>query len=318
MKLIFTSEYANLLLLANGLALIFYIGAKKKKRQRAMKFGNYDTLQKVAGKNFLKSSNILLATRMLALTALIIGVSNPVLQQEVPSTNTDYVLAIDSSSSMLASDLEPTRFQAAKTVSQDFVGELSNTTDIGVISFAGEVNKELEPVADKEAVRATIENIDTGDTAGTAIGNALFTSSSMLIDNSNKSKTVILITDGRNNVGSSVNESVEFAKSNNVTINAIGIGASNVTDEEEYGLVEGNNATRSEFPNLDVQELYSATNSTGGKLITVSDTNNLEDAFLNFEQNTTRTDISIYFIFLALFLMLFEWVLGTTRFSILP
>lgn len=317
MKLVFTSEYANLLLLANGLALIFYIGAKKKKRQRAMKFGNYETLQKVAGKNFLKSSNILLITRMLALTCLIIGISSPVLQEQIPSTNTDYVLAIDSSSSMLASDLEPTRFEAAKTVSNDFIGQLSNQTEIGVISFAGEVSKETEPVADKQLVRSRINAIDTGDTAGTAIGNAIFTSSSMLIDNSNKSRTVILITDGRNNVGSSVNESVEFAENNNVTINAIGIGQSN-RSTEQYGLVEGNNASRAQFPNLDVQELYHATNSTGGKLITVSDTAKLEEAFLNFEQNTARTDISVYFIFAALFLMLLEWVLGTTRFSILP
>lgn len=317
MKLIFTSEYANLLLLANGLALIFYIGAKKKKKQRAMKFGNYETLQKVAGKNFLKSSNILLITRMLALTCLIIGVSNPVLQQQLPSTNTDYAVAIDSSSSMLASDMEPTRFQAAKSVSTDFVNQLSNQTEVGVISFAGEVNRHTEPVADKPLVKSRIENISIGDTAGTAIGDAIYAGSSMLIGG-NQSKTVILITDGRNNVGSSINESAEFAETQNVTINAIGIGRANNTDEEEFGIVEGNNASRADYPNLDTEELYHATNATGGKLVTVSDRVDLEKALLDFEQSTVRDDISIYFIFAALILMLIEWMLGTTRFSILP
>lgn len=317
MKLIFTSQYANLLLFANGLAILFYIGAKKKKRQRAMKFGNYETLQKVAGKNFLKSSNILLITRMLALTCLIVGISNPVLQQELPSTDTDYVLAVDSSSSMLASDMEPTRFEAAKSVSADFVNQLSNRTEVGVISFAGEVNRETDPVADKPLVKSKIENLSTGSTAGTAIGDAIYAGSSMLIG-SNQSQKVILITDGRNNVGSSINDSADFAESNNVTLNAIGIGRQNNSEQQEYGVVEGNNATQAEYPNLDIQELYHATNQTGGKLVTVSNRTDFEDAFLNFEQNKVRSDISIYFIFAALFLMLIEWVLGTTRFSILP
>lgn len=316
MKLIFTSQYANLLLIANGLALLLYIGAKKKKRQRAMKFGNYETLQKVAGKNFLKSSNILLLTRMLALTALIIGISQPVLQQELPSTNTDYVLAIDSSSSMLADDLEPTRFEAAKTVSEDFVNQLSNETNVGVLSFAGEVNKESELTANKPQVKSSIENIQTGKVAGTAIGDAIYTGSSVLLG-SNQSRTVILITDGRNNVGSSINESVEFAENNNVTINAVGIGRQNHSTQS-YGVVAGENASRAQYPNLDVKELYYATNTTGGKLITVSNKTKLQDAFLSFEQNTVRTDISKYFIFAALLLMLVEWILGTTRFSILP
>ena len=68
MKLIFTNQYTELLLLANGLALLLFYAASQKKKQRAMKFGNYETLQKVAGKNFLSSSRIILAIKMLALT----------------------------------------------------------------------------------------------------------------------------------------------------------------------------------------------------------------------------------------------------------
>lgn len=315
-KLIFTSEYANIFFLVNGLAILFYLGAKKKKRQRAMKFGNYETLQKVAGKNFLKSSNIMLALKMLALTALVVGISNPVLQRTVQSTDSSYVIALDSSTSMLADDLEPTRFEAAKEVSNTFVGRLSNETKVGVVSFAGSVSRESELTSDHQQVRASISNAGTGSEAGTSIGDALHTSTSMLLDASS-SRRVILVTDGRNNAGISINESLGFVRSNNVTVNAIGIGEQG-RETESYGIVEGENASRASYPNLDTEQLYQVTNSTGGELVTVSNRSGLERAFLDFEETKVRQDISQYFIFLAVIIMLIEWTLGTTRFSILP
>lgn len=315
-KIAFTDQYANILLLLNGLVILFYLGAKKKKKQRAMKFGNYETLQKVAGKNFLKSSNIILVMKILALTSLVIGISNPVLQEKVPATKSDYVIAIDSSASMLASDIEPTRFQSAKTTSQNFIDKLSNQTKVGIVSFAGEVNQETGLTSNRKKLKTSIEGIETGTTAGTAIGDALYASTSMLL-NSNRSKTVILITDGRNNVGSSLNESIEYAQTHNVTVSTIGIGEAN-RSTDQFGTIRGQNASRAQYPNLDAESLYRVSNSTGGKLITVSNQTGLQEAFFKFEETTVETDISRYFIFLALFLILTEWILGTTRYSILP
>ena len=316
MKLIFTDQYAHIFFLLNGLAILFYLAAKKKKRQRAMKFGNYETLQKVAGKNFLKSSNILLVMKILALTSLIIGISQPVLEQTIPSTDSDYVIALDSSTSMLASDIEPTRFQSAKSTSKEFIDALSNETNVGIISFAGEVNRESDLISNKEDLKAAIDVTETGSTAGTAIGDAIYASSSLLID-SERSRTVILITDGRNNVGSGINESIDYAQTHNVTINTVGIGEAN-RSTEEFGVIQGENASRADYPNLDSESLYRVSNQTGGELVTVSNETSLRDAFFQFEESTVEKDLSRYFIFLALFLILTEWTLGTTKYSILP
>jgi len=316
LKLIFTDQYAHIFFLLNGLAILFYLGAKKKKRQRAMKFGNYETLQKVAGKNFLKSSNILLVMKILALTSLIVGISQPVLEQEIPSTNSDYVLAVDASSGMLVSDIKPTRFKAAKTASKQFVDTLSNETDVGIVSFAGEVHRESGLTNNKPELKATVDDISTGTTAGTAIGDAIYASTSLLLG-SNRSRTVILITDGRNNVGSSLNDSIEYAQTHNVTINTVGIGESNQS-RQEFGIIQGENASRAQYPNLDTESLYRVSNQTGGELVTVSNETSLRNAFFQFEETTVETDISRYFIFLALFLILTEWTLGTTKYSILP
>lgn len=317
MKLIFTNQYANILLIANGLALLFYLGAKKKKRQRAMKFGNYETLQKVAGKNFLKSSNILLITRMLALTALVIGISSPVLQQEQLSTDTDYVVGIDTSPNMLTSDVEPTRLAAAKEIGEQFVNRLNNQTEIGVISFDAEIYDEKPLNSNKPETLSSIRNIEEGTNPGTALGDAIYASTSMLIG-SNESKTVLLISDGNNNRGASVNESIDYANTHNVTINTVGVGESNTTEGSNYEIIGGVNASRANYPDMNTDNLAQVANQTGGTFLTVSNTENLEEAFLSFNQNTTEQDLSLYFIFAALILMLIEWVLGTTRFSILP
>ncbi|MFT4892374.1 MAG: Ca-activated chloride channel family protein [Candidatus Nanohaloarchaea archaeon] len=319
MQLIFTDQYANLFFLINGLAVIFYLSAKKMNRQRAMKFGNYETLQKVTGGKFIRSSNLMVLLRLGALTALIIGISNPVLLEQVPASESDYVVAIDSSSSMLAGDIDPTRFEAAKEISANFVSRTSEQSKKGVVSFSGTVNKEVELSDSTSNVSRAIQNISIGQQAGTAIGEALITSTSMLIGEENQTKKIILITDGRNNVGTSINESVKFVKNNDVEVNTIGIGnAENANETEDFGMISGENASRASFPNLDQEQLYSISNQTEGQSLTVTDKSQLESAFLQIEQTENRRDISQYFIFLAVGIMLLEWVLGSTRFSIIP
>lgn len=318
-ELVFTDQYANILFLINGLAIIFYLAAKKKNKKRAMKFGNYETLQKVAGREFISSSNFMIFLRLLAFTALIIGISNPVLVEEVPTSESDYVLAIDSSSSMLASDIEPTRFEAAKEISSNFISRTSQQSEKGVISFSGTVNKEVELSNNTANVSKAIQNIEIGQEAGTAIGEALITSTSMLIVDKNQTKKTILITDGRNNVGTSINESLKFVKNNDVRVDTIGIGDNeNSTENEEFGIISGENASRASFPNLNQKQLYTISNQTGGQSIMVADRDQFESAFLQIEQTENRRDISYYFIFLAVGIMLLEWVLGSTRFSIIP
>lgn len=314
MELIFASEYAEYLLLVNGIAILFYIAAKKNKKQRAMKFGNYETLQKVAGKDFLKSSNVILITRMLALTALIIGISSPVLIQETTSSNTDYVLAIDKSPNMMVRDVEPSRFEAAKTSAQNFVDILDNSTNVGLISFSGNVDIEAE--LEGTVTGNQIQGIEPGGTAGTSLGNAIYTGSTLLMNSTAESKSLVLITAGRDTAGQ-INRSVQFANKNNVTVNTVGIGSSE-SSENSFDTIEGQNASEAVYPAVNETLLQSISNSTGGESIRASSRNEMRNAFLSIESSESRNDISVYFIVIATILILLEWVLGTTRYSILP
>lgn len=316
MKLIFTDQYANIILLLNGLIILFYIGAIRRDKQRAMKFGNYETLEKIAGRSFIRSHNIFLLVRIIAVTALLVGISNPVLTQKAPSSKSDYVLAIDSSSSMLTQDFQPSRFEAAKQLSSDFITKLPDNSRTGAVSFSGDVRVDQEMTMDKEKAASVVKNMEIGDQAGTAMGDAISTSTSLLLQN-NRSGAVILLTDGRNNVGSSVNDSVEYAANNNVTVHTIGIGSSNRTGNS-YGTIGGENASRAGFPNLDTGQLETIANRTGGEFITVTNRSGFRNALLGISNSTVRRDISNYLIILGVGLLVLEWFVATTRFSVIP
>ncbi|MFB6208333.1 MAG: VWA domain-containing protein [Candidatus Nanohaloarchaea archaeon] len=316
MKLIFTDQYANIIFLLNGLIVLFYLGAIRKDKQRAMKFGNYETLEKVAGRAFLRTHNIFLFIRVLAVTALLIGISNPVLVQQAPASSSDYVLAIDSSSSMLAQDIKPTRFKAAKQLSSEFISELPDNSQVGVVSFSGTASVEQQLTIDKSKAAAAVENIDVGETAGTAIGDAISASVSVMLG-TNQSRSVILVTDGRNNVGSSVNESLVYAQNNNATIHTIGIGSKNRTTEN-YGVIAGENASRAEFPNLNTPRLERISNQTGGEFLPVTNRTQFRSALLGISNSRVERDISHYLILLGASLLVLEWLLATTRFSVIP
>lgn len=315
MQLIFNDQYLNLLLLINGVIILLYYGAEIKAKKRAMKFGNFETLKKVTGGRMIKSGDISLFLRVIGFSILIIGISGPVLVHELPSTDSSYVVALDSSASMTASDIEPTRLEAAKEMITGFVNSLPEQSQIGLVSYSGEVDLQRSLTDDKQSIAESVENISLGSSAGTTSGDAIIAGSTLLAE-SDLNRTLLLITDGKTNIGSNISESVEYAQSRNVTVNAIGIGSSNQSSQELNP--EGIEGVEADFPNLETRNLQRVTNSTGGELRLVADRDSFETAFNSIKSQDVRTDISTELILLGLIILLGEWIFNITKYRILP
>jgi Ca-activated chloride channel family protein len=317
-KIAFTDQYANLLFLLNGLVILFFAYSLKKKKERTMKFGNYETLKKVAGGKVLQSNILLAVTRVIAISALLIGLSSPVLIQQVQGADKDFVIAMDSSSSMFTGDIQPNRFQAAKEASKNFLNQLGNTSRVGLITYSGNVTQQAELTSDHNQIKTEIEEASIGGAAGTATGDAIASSVSMLLG-SKKNRSVILITDGVSNVGQSINKSASFASRQNVTVNPIGIGGTGEnTSQEDFGNINGQNASRADFNNLNESRIQQVANETGGEAVFVSDSEGLESAFLQLEETETEKPIGEYLILLAGLLLVFDAILRTTDFEVVP
>ncbi len=316
MKLTVTDQYAEVWLLLVGLIIVLHLYSRVNNKKRAMKFGNFETLQKVAEGSVLNSNNLLMLVRILAVSSLLVGLSSPQLVQEKTGANSDYVLAIDKSASMFNSDVDPTRFGAATEASKQLVSNSGNQTMIGVISFAGELSREIEPSSNKEAVKSAINSIEMGETAGTATGDAVTAAGSMLLS-ANHNRTVILFTDGKQNVGQRINESIEFAERHNVTVHAVGIAGNQSTGSESQ-IIDGNEAERIDLPNLNQTRLQNLAQDTGGKAIFASDSEAMAEEIMNLTERTVKTNISNPFFIAAGILLVLEAFVRTTNFDPIP
>lgn len=263
-----------------------------------MVFGNYETLEKVAGEDFLKKNDVLLVIQLLAMTMFFLAISEPNLETEVMGADSDYVITLDSSATMLQQDYDPSRLGVAKDAAKEFVNAAPNETQIGLISYSGEIDSRQEISGNMEELIESIDKVNLGEEAGSAMGNALISSSTLLLE-STESRQIILISDGRNNVGSGINESIEFANNQNVTINSVGIGL-NESAEERFS------------------RMKRVAKKTGGNFTTVGQEEDLSNSLINLEEDKSQQNLSTHFIIIGLILLMIKWSIGTTRYDILP
>ncbi len=141
--------------------------------------------------------------RLLAVALLVVAVARPRQQLDEAKVNSegiDIVIDLDISTSMLAEDLQPNRLEAAKRVAQNFI-EGRTSDRIGLVMFAGEAYTWCPLTLDYHVLSDLMGEVKAGTVAdGTAIGKAIATGTNRLRSGTGKSKVLILITDGVNNV----------------------------------------------------------------------------------------------------------------------
>jgi Ca-activated chloride channel family protein len=146
-------------------------------------------------------------------------------KNNVSTEGIDIVLAMDISSSMLARDFKPDRISAAKNVAVQFITDRPNDR-IGMVVFSGESFTQSPLTTDHAALINLTKDIKSGMLQdGTAIGNGLATAVARLKESTSKSKVIILMTDGVNNLGEVAPlTAAEIAKTFGIRVYTIGIG----------------------------------------------------------------------------------------------
>jgi Ca-activated chloride channel family protein len=193
-----------------------------------------------------------------------------------------------------------------------FVGSLSGYAEVGVLSFAGVSFVKQRPTSDMSKASKSIENISIELAGGTAIGSAII-SSVNLFANPEKARVIVLLTDGQNNVGPSVEEAIMYANENHVTVHTIGIGT------EEGGEFPEMNLTF--VSKLDSETLEMIANETNGKYYEASDESELSKVYEDIALSSVKKlsmDISLIFLITALVLLFVEWGLINTKYRTLP
>lgn len=273
--------------------------------------------------------------RVVAFVMLVIVLARPQTQNSWKNKTVegiDIMLAIDVSTSMLAEDLKPNRLEAAKQVAAEFISGRPDD-NIGLTIFAGEAFTQCPMTTDHSSLLNLLQNVRTDIAArgliqdGTAIGMGLASAVSRLKDSKAKSKVVILLTDGSNNMGDlSPMTSAEIAKSLGIRVYTIGVGTNKVAP---YPMpvaggvqyvnvpVEIDTRTLSDIAATTNADFYRATN-TGELHEIYKEIDKLEKSKLSVTQFSKRYDAYQPFAAAAALALLLELLLRITVFRRIP
>jgi len=224
----YSFEYPFLL----GIILLFVLCAYFcKERSRAIFFPHVNTLiAKTANK-----SSILSWLKWIGIVAAVIALASPVITKSYTNSKKegrDIVLVVDSSDSMRQRGFDPqdiykNKFDVVKEVMGDFIEKRENDR-IGMVTFA-DVAFIASPLTFEKEFLTKITEMQKLGMAGkrTAINDALVQSYNLMSKSKAKSKIVILLTDGRDNMSKIPLADVKhMIKKRDVKLYTIGIGGS--------------------------------------------------------------------------------------------
>ena len=261
---------------------------------------------------------------------LAIAVAGPAASVPVSHASGTVILAMDVSGSMAATDVAPSRLDAAKQAALSFINAQPDSVDIGVVAFQQGGLEAALPTADHATVSAAVRRLTAG--GGTSLGDAVLASLSAITrktvtigrDGSAPnigywpSATIVLFSDGQDEAGatsggtgadSGTDAATSVAENAGVHIDTVGVGTTTGTtvDVDGYHL----------FTALDEATLKSISQATGGTYHPASDASELDGiaSSINLRLTVTNEPLPLAgaFIALALALLAAGAVLTVTR-----
>ncbi|WP_103342636.1 VWA domain-containing protein [Amycolatopsis sp. CA-126428] len=166
----FAAPWWFLLLIAVAAVAVGYVLAQRARRKRTMRFANLDLLEKVAPKSQGWVRHLPAVLIVLSLLLLTVALAGPTAEQKVPRNRATVMLVIDVSLSMEATDVLPTRLQAAQEAATSFARNMTPGINLGLISFAGTATVLVNPTTDRNGVIKAIENLKLAQSTATGEG----------------------------------------------------------------------------------------------------------------------------------------------------
>jgi Ca-activated chloride channel family protein len=290
--MIFRTPLALLALLP--LAFILLLG--KNRPVQALPFPGVEFLPTLPRTVRQRLAQLLPWLHPMMIFCLILALARPQLvktETTVTSRGVDIVIALDLSTSMLAVDRGKTdrtlsRFTIARKVVRDFIARRTGDR-IGFVAFAARPYPLAPLTLDHDWLAAVLDKLEIGGIEdGTAIGDAIMAAVNRLRFSSAGSRTVVLVTDGRSNVGEvTPRNAAAVARTLGIKVHTIGIGGSSPAlfpvDDPFGGVI-----WREISADLDEAALREIAATTGGRYYHAGDTTALGSVFLDIDRMERR------------------------------
>lgn len=221
------AQYLFLLLLI-PFFFIFYAVMLKLRKRRIRRFGDESLVKEIMPSSSVSKGWVKTVLFSVAFFFFVIGLSRPQIGAKLKEHQTkgvEIMIALDVSNSMLAQDYSPNRLERAKLSISRLVDRLRDDR-IGLIVFAGNSFVQLPITTDYVSAKMFLNSISTESVPvqGTAIGEAINTAVRSFSAQSEKSRAIVIITDGENHEDDPVAAAKQAAELG-VRIFTIGVGS---------------------------------------------------------------------------------------------
>ena len=229
----FLAGHRLLLLLAVAGLVACYVVLQSRRRRYAVRFTNLALLDSVAPRRPGWRRHLPAAAFALMSASLVTAFARPTRVVQVPRERATVVVAIDTSISMGAEDVEPSRYVAAKEAAEHFVDRLPDRFNVGLVSFSGSAQVLVAPTTAHDDVRRAIERLTLGPR--TAIGEAIFAaldSMATLAEAPGEEPLparIVLLSDGETTAGRPNEEASQAAREAGVPVSTIAFGTDSGT-----------------------------------------------------------------------------------------
>lgn len=281
----FAEPHFLYLLLVIPALIAFYI-LKQQKANASFRMPGLQQF-KGSGNNFrFYLRHVLFALRTIAIGLLIVILARPQSTdsfQNISTEGIDIILALDISGSMLARDFKPDRLEASKNVATEFISGRPYDR-MGLVVFSGESFTQCPLTTDHAVLINLLREIQSGMIQdGTAIGMGLATAVNRIKDSEAKSKVIILLTDGVNNMGEIAPATAAgIARSFGIRVYTIGMGTRGMAPypvRTPFGIQYQNMRVEIDEPVL--QQIAA---ETGGKYFRATDNDKLVQVYAEIDK----------------------------------
>ena len=284
-------------LAARPILVGLYIDIDRRRVASQARFGNPDLLPNVVDRAPGRLRYLPPLVLLVALALMIVGVARPHATVTVPREEATIVLAIDVSRSMKATDVQPTRLDAARVAAKTFLDEVPKKFQVGVVSFASRAVVGVAPTEDRALVSTALDSLKPGE--GTAIGDAVALSLRVGQPSGAASETppraIVLLSDGARDGGQvAPSAAAQQAKRRGVPVYSVLVGTPDGVVQEK--LAGGYRQIIRVPP--DPQTLQQVSTTSGGRFFSAPDAEGLKRVYEDLgsrlgtrQQNREVTDV---------------------------
>jgi len=267
-----------------------YALQQRRARKFAVRYTNVDLLIAVAGRSWTRHLPALLA--LLALAALLIALARPQRTVAAERREATVMLVFDTSGSMLATDVAPSRLAAAQAAGNAFVEAVPDEFRIGVVGFGSAAQQLSEPTTDHARVKTTIRSLQVagatamGDALKLAVNSARVPIPDGLGGERRLPAAIVLLGDGSSTRGQDPIDVVQQTKKYKIPVYTVALGSQNGTlthTDPKTG------AVNTERVPPDLLTLQDIARDTGGQFFATADARRLEAVYANIGTRLTKT-----------------------------